>query len=375
MISKFRSGKFIDQYQYKSFGPNSINRPFDLNDSNINMALVEASRLVGGLDAYSKLVPNVDFFIHMHIFKEATQSSRIEGTKTEFDEAFLEESDIAPEKKDDWQEVQNYTKAMNYAISKLEELPLSMRLLKETHKILLSSVRGKTKQPGEIRKSQNWIGGTNPKNAFFVPPHHEQLPSLLKDLELFWHNDQLEIPELIKVAISHYQFETIHPFLDGNGRIGRLLITLHLIDKGILNRPTLYLSDFFAHNKGSYYEALTVVRHSHNLNHWLIFFLDGVVETTKDSIKTFEKILKIRSTCEEKIIGFGKNAKSGSILLRQMYSNPYIDVNEVMKILKLSHTSANNLINKFIKSNILKEITGLKRNRVFAFESYLKIFR
>ena len=250
-----------------------------------------------------------------------------------------------------------------------------MRLLCETHKILLSGVRGERKRPGEIRTSQNWIGGSGPSDAFFVPPHCEELPNLLRDLEFFWDNDKLEIPEIIKAAISHYQFETIHPFLDGNGRIGRLLITLYLIDKKILVHPVLYLSDFLVRNKGSYYDSSTVVRHSHNIEQWVLFFLNGVIETSRDSIKTFEKIRSLRQDCEDKVYKFGRVAPIGSQLLSHLYSRPIVDVKEVMEVCDITHQTANSIVKRFIGAEILEEITGYNRNRTFAFKAYLDIFR
>jgi len=375
-IRDFKAGTFIPQFKYKSFLPEKIHKEWIISDPVVNKLLEEANLKLGELNAFSLIVPDVDLFIRMHVVKEATTSSRIEGTQTQIDDALLNEKDINPGKKNDWKEVQNYIVAMNSAVEKLAKLPVSSRLVKQAHKTLLDNTRGKNKLPGEFRTSQNWIGGASIKDAVFVPPHHEDLPGLLSDLEIFLNDQQMNIPHLIKIAIAHYQFETIHPFLDGNGRVGRLLITLYLVANNLLAKPTLYLSDFFEKNRQLYYDNLNNVRASDNLTQWIKFFLSAVILTATDGINTFQAILKLKSRIEDKkIITLGRKLPLAKTFITFLYTSPIVSVSALVEELGVSKQTANLVIKDFVNLNILKEVTGLKRNRLFVFEEYLNLFR
>ena len=373
-IKDFKSGTLRQEYQYKSFIPEMINHTFTWDDPQINTMLEDATRALGELNAFTMIVPNVDIFIQMHITKEANTSSKIEGTKTEMDEVLISKEQIDPEKRDDWQEVRNYIDAMNSAIKELETLPISNRLIKNIHAILLNSVRGEAKQPGEFRKSQNWIGGASLTTAYFIPPHHNEVNELMSDLEKFLHNEEIFVPHLIKIAIAHYQFETIHPFLDGNGRIGRLLITLYLVSNGLLKKPSLYLSDFIERNKSVYYESLTRVRTDNDLIHWIKFFLEAVIVTANSGVKTFQDILSLKQEMDAIVVGFGKKAHNASKLLDYLYQRPIISISDIIEPLEVSKPTANSLVKEFEEKGILKEITGYERNKLFAFDKYLSIY-
>lgn len=374
-VENYKAGRFIKQFQYESFLPTLINSDWKISNIDLIQLLSEADIKLGELNAFSELVPDIDFFIKMHVMKEATTSSRIEGTQTNIAEAVQKENLIDPEKKDDWEEVQNYVNAMNQAIESLKNLPMSTRLLCNIHETLLQGVRGKHKSPGELRRSQNWIGGASIKDAIFIPPHYNDLQDLLTDFEKFLNNDGIILPDLIRIGIAHYQFETIHPFLDGNGRIGRLLITLYLVSRGLLAKPTLYLSDFFEKNKSIYYDNLTRVRTHDDLTQWLKFFLVGVRQTAESSISTFRSIIALRQEIEfKRILTLGKKTKLAQQLLHYLYGNPIVSSQDIANELNCNISTALRLIEDFIKLEIFKEITGYKRNRVFVFEEYLKLF-
>lgn len=300
-IEEYISGHWEQGFKYKYFIPAMINHPFAWEDDSISELLEKASLKLGELNSFSRFVPDIDMFIRMHVLKEAIVSSRIEGTRTNIEEALDEEDSVAPERRDDWLEVNNYVKAMNAAIEELKTLPLSCRLIRNTHRILLSSGRGERKTPGEFRTSQNWIGGATIVDATFVPPAADRLPELLSDFEKFLNNEEINVPKLIKIAIAHYQFETIHPFLDGNGRIGRLLITLFLFSNKILDKPLLYLSAFFEKNRILYYDKLTITREKNDLNQWIKFFLAGIIETSENSAATLLRIMQIKANYEKKM--------------------------------------------------------------------------
>ena len=373
-IKNFKAGKYLKQREYYSFLPEKISKEWIISSPRVNALLSDANRLLGELNAFSQLIPDVDFFIQMHISKEATTSSRIEGTKTNIEEVLLKEKDIDPEKRDDWNEVRNYIKAINYSIKALEDLPISNRLLKNTHKVLLEGVRGKHKLPGEFRKSQNWIGATL-KDAVFIPPHHSHVPDLMSDLEKFLNAAELNVPHLIKIAIAHYQFETIHPFLDGNGRLGRLLITLYLISNDILKKPALYLSDFFEKHRNYYYHYLMQVRLNNDLEQWIIFFLAGIIETSASSIQVFKDIIQLKSCIEsDKLPLLGSKTEKGHKILKLLFENPIITASKIAEETNISYSTANRLLSNFVKLDILEEYTGFKRNRKYIFKKYFNIF-
>lgn len=373
-MKNFKSGTYINQGSYKSFQPELISGKWVIDNMEVLSLLSQADRQLGRLDMYSEYIPNIDLFISMHVLKEATQSSKIEGTKTNIEEALLNREDISEEKRDDWEEVQNYIAALNKAIEKLNEIPFSSRLIRQTHEILLSGVRGKRKLPGEFRSSQNWIGGASISDATFIPPIHTTIHEYMSDLEKFAHDTEHYFPELLKIALIHYQFETIHPFLDGNGRVGRLMITLYLVEKGLLKKPILYLSDFFEKNRTLYYDNLMKVREKQEINQWFKFFLVGVIETAKNSISTFDKILKLQKDIETRIQGLGSRSVSANTVVKQLYQHPVIQARKVQEITGLSMPTAYKIIEGLEELKVLKEVTGAKRGKLYFFKEYIDLF-
>ncbi|HZJ36443.1 MAG TPA: Fic family protein [Gillisia sp.] len=373
-MKNYKSGDYQNQGFYKSFQPTLINKQWLLDDMEIQQLLSKADRQLGRLDMYSEYIPNIDLFISMHVLKEATQSSKIEGTQTNIEEALLDKEDIVLDKREDWEEVQNYIAAMKTAIKLLETLPFSTRLIKETHRILLQGVRGENKQPGEFRSSQNWIGGASISDATFIPPVHNSLAGLMGDLEKFAHNEEFYFPDLLKIALIHYQFETIHPFLDGNGRVGRLLITLYLVDKTILKKPIFYLSDFFERNRQLYYDNLMNVRTKNDLKQWFKFFLVGIIETAKNGIETFDAVLKLKKEVEEKIQKTNNRSHHLLSIMEFLYQKPIVNAIKIVELTNVSQPTAYKILEELVSMSVLKEITGGKRGKVYVFDDYIKLF-
>lgn len=372
-----RSGIYINQLQgdiqYKAFVPNPL--PYEVKiDQTLQLLLSKADLALGRLDGITEILPDVNFFIFMYTRKEATLSSQVEGTQATLAdvlkaEARIEDSEIHK----DVDEILNYIKAMNYGLKKLEELPLSLRLIKEIHATLLKGVRGEGRTPGEFRKTQNWVGGATINTARFVPPPAHELMRLLDNLEKFLH-ESVQMPILIKTGLVHSQFETIHPFLDGNGRVGRLLITFYLCQQGILKRPLLYLSEFFKMHRQGYYDRLNSVRTDDGIEDWLKFFVEGVVITADKAVDTTRKILKLREKDVHRVRTLSRASTKGKILLDFLYKAPLVQIKNVEQVTGLKNPNAIGLVSKFVKLGILKEITGQKRNRVFSYGDYIELF-
>jgi Fic family protein len=310
----------------------------------------------------------------MYVKKEALLSAQIEGTQASLEDIFEFERGIKPENINDVTEVINYIKALNYGMKRLAEIPMSLKLIKELHTLLLKGTRGAEKTPGEFKKSQNWIGaaGCNLNTAAFVPPPTEETFKAMGDLEIYMHSKST-LPVLINCALIHYQFETIHPFLDGNGRLGRLLITYYLYWKYVLKKPLLYMSYYLKKNRQEYYDRLTLVRKNDDYEQWIKFFLKGIIETSQSAIENTRKILDLKEHHQKLLLTSKVPTLTKVLLLDKLFHSPVITINEVQDEFKISHQSASKLVNSFEKIGILKEITGKKRDRKFAYADYLEI--
>lgn len=374
-LEEYKAGEYKQGSGYKAFLPSRINYNWGWNDTKLDSLLAEANRQIGELNAYSLLLPNVDLYIKMHVKIEANKSSKIEGTRTTIEEDLSDLQDINPEKRDDWEEVQNYVKATNYGIDRINNgFPVCNRLIRDIHKILLSGVRGERKTPGEFRTSQNWIGGTMPSTAVYVPPLVSDLADCLKDLELFINNEEIDTPDLIKIAIIHYQFESIHPFLDGNGRIGRLLIPLYLQSKKYLDNPCLYISFFFEKNRDLYYQKLNDVRVKNDIIGWIKFFLEGIIETAKIAKEKFKKVVELTKKVDTQIADLKVKYDNAKKIIDYFYDEPYSSRKKISEALEMPESTVNGVINELKTAKIIKETTGYSRNQIFVFSEYVEIF-
>lgn len=361
--------------KYWSFLPSPLPPVPDIEfDAEILELLSKANRAIGLLEGASKMIPNIELFVSMYVRKEALLSSQIEGTQATLDDIL--DPKIEKNLNQNITDVVNYIKASQYAQQRLSELPICNRLIKETHLILLSGVRGSEKNPGEFRSSQNWIGpaGGDLKNARFIPPNVADMEQSMSDLENFI-NREYGMDPLITIALIHYQFVTIHPFLDGNGRIGRLLVNLFLMERGILTHETLYISYFLKRNRLEYYDRLNEVREKGNYEQWIKFFLLGLIESAEDSSETIEKLSLLHDRNVEIINSAGRTRKTLMKVFNYIEASPIIDIGKTSKDLGLAYNTAASAVEKFLEEGILIQTENVARNRVFAYEDYLDILR
>lgn len=376
-MTLMRTGKYQNQLhgdmQYKVFVPSLL--PFKINYSDkLQSLLSRADLALGRLDGMADILPDIDFFILMYVRKEATISSQIEGTQATFIDVLKKEVKFEDaEAHKDVDEIFNYINAMNYGLKRLRELPLSLRLIKEINQKILENVRGQHKTPGEFRTSQNWIGGPTIETATFVPPPTHEILSLMGNLETYMY-DKMPMPVLLKTGLIHAQFETIHPFLDGNGRTGRLITTFYLCQQGVLHKPLLYLSEYFKKNRQTYYDRLNRYRVNDDIEGWLEFFLQGIIETSQKAVETSRKIISLRENSIQKIATLGKSTENGIKVLNSLFHTPLVRVKDVEGILSIKNPNALTIVSKLEKLGILKEITGNQRNRIFSFSEYIKLF-
>lgn len=375
-----RSGRYVSQPTgYRAFIPAPLppKPPVDISGE-LQGLLSQADRALGRLDGSIQTLPNPDLFVLMYVRKEAVLSSQIEGTQSSLNDLLAAEAHVLGERShtSDVSEVINYVAAMNYGLERLNDLPVSVRLIKEIHAELLKGTRGNDLTPGELRRSQNWIGpsGSTLQSAVFVPPPPHAVPEALGDLEKFLHQPD-EIPLLVKIGLAHAQIETIHPFLDGNGRVGRLMVTFLLCSSGVIAKPVLYLSHFFKQHRAEYYDRLQAVRDDGDWESWLAFFLRGVAQVSAESTDTARRILALREQHRAAITDhLGRAAGNGHRVLEHLYDRPIVSVADIREITGTTYASANNLVARLVDLGIVAEMTGHARNRRFRYEPYVRLF-
>ena len=373
-----RAGTYVRQPSgYSAFIPRPLPPDPPLDAATLQGALSQADLALGRLDGAALTLPDPDVFVYMYIRKEALLSSQIEGTQSSLQDVLAVQGQLfAPARPVDAAEVVNYIGAMELGLQQLETLPVSIRLMRNIHRRLLHGVRGSHLTPGELRTSQNWIGpqGASIRNAAFVPPPPDLVQNALGDLERFLHAED-DLPLLIRIGLAHAQFETIHPFLDGNGRLGRLLITFLLTERGILHKPTLYLSHYFARNRQRYYDLLQAVRDTGDWEGWLRFFLRGIADVAGEAADTVRRIQTLREDDRAAVSdAFGRAAANGLRVLERLYGEPYVNVARVQELTGASYAGANQLVSRMVECGILEEVTGQARNRVFAYQRYMDLF-
>jgi Fic family protein len=374
-----RAGRYLIQSTgYSAFIPAALppTPPVQILGE-LQRLLSDADRGLGRLDGSVQTLPNPDLFVYMYVRKEAVLSSQIEGTESSLQDLLAAEADALRDGQPrDVAEVVNYVRAMNYGLARLVDLPVSVRLIREIHAELLRGVRGSLLAPGELRRTQNWIGGGGCTlgEATFVPPPPHEVPVSLGALETFLHR-QDDMPLLVKIGLAHVQFETIHPFLDGNGRVGRLLITLLLCERGVLSKPVLYLSHYFKRHRQEYYECLQAVRESGNFERWLTFFLRGVAEVSVEAARTARQILELRERHRRAITEhLGRAAGNGHRVLERLYEHPIVSVKNVQALLGITFAGANQIVQRLVELSVLSEITGQARHRRFRYDAYVRLF-
>lgn len=372
-----RSGEYINnlsgEAMYKSFRPAPLPPVIDMDNEMVSL-LTGATKALATLDTISLYIPNMNLFVSMYVRKEALLSSQIEGTQATLEDVL--DPLIEKNANQNVADVVNYINATEFALERMNTLPLCNRLIKETHEVLMSGVRGQEKNPGEFRTSQNWIGaaGSSLKNARYIPPNPEDMINAMSDLEKYINSDD-SLDLLIQVALLHYQFETIHPFLGGNGRVGRLLITLFLLEKKVLNSPALYISYYLKKNRIEYYDRMSEVRNKDNYEQWIKFFLNAIKESADESVDTIKKLSELHDANIKKIDAMGRAAKNARAVFDYLEQNPIIDIGKTAEELNLAFSTVSLAVNRLVDAGILVQTNNANRNRVFAYEDYLTILR